>query len=247
MSMFKRMLSRVGVGNVTIDTQLEYDSYQAGSKVTGRILITGGSVPQTIQFIDIILMTKFRDSDGNHVTFELEKYPITGKIQVEANDSNSVDFYLQLPPDIPATLGHAKVWMHTIADVSNAVDPTDDDAVTILPHPVASGAIQALERLGFRLREAEIEEAHPEMDSHYPFIQELEFVPDRAFKGKLKELEMVCIGYDDHADLFFEIDKRKGFFGTSERHARVAFNINDAQDTGHMMTYFEQMIYDLTR
>jgi len=46
------------------------------------------------------------------------------------------------------------------------------DAVAIFPHPVAGGVIQALERLGFRLRDAEIEEAHPEMNSHYPFIQE---------------------------------------------------------------------------
>jgi len=57
----------------------------------------------------------------------------------------------------------------------------------------------------------------------------------------------VCIGYNGYADLFFEIEKRKGFFGTSERHVKVQFSSSNARDVGHLMAYLKKMIHGLTR
>ncbi|GAA3326684.1 hypothetical protein GCM10020331_063580 [Ectobacillus funiculus] len=55
------------------------------------------------------------------------------------------------------------------------MDPSDTDYIQVLPGTLMSDVMQAVQSLGFRLRQAECEELPHRLRGSVPFAQELEF------------------------------------------------------------------------
>jgi sporulation-control protein len=213
MSIFKKVFASIGIGAATVDTKLEKDVLTAGEEVRGVVDIRGGSTPQKIDEIYLSLYTTFvKEVDDKKFTDTalIDRFRLTESFTIYPNETKTVPFSFRLPNDTPITAGRTKIWISTGLDIKNAVDPTDKDFIKVLPNPVMDAVFQAVSNLGFRLREAECEEAPYRFRRRLPFIQEFEFVPVTGpFRGRLDELELVFFP-DSYGsvEVIMQVDRR---------------------------------------
>ncbi|GAA4824575.1 sporulation protein [Algivirga pacifica] len=210
MSFLKKTLAGIGIGNMKIDTILDFQEVEAGEEITGRIEITGGNASQELRGINILLMSQFHTEDGEEHVITLENYRIVDGTIVEPKEELTVDFSIPIPNDTPVSFGNSTTWLRTEADVAQAVDPEDNDEIIIAPHALQATVMEGIESLGFSLRQAEFEYAPPSLGGRLDFAQELEFAPNSnsIFARKMDELEVVFIMDAHSIKVYFEIDKK---------------------------------------
>jgi sporulation-control protein len=213
MSLMKKILSSVGIGAAAVDTKLEEERLTAGSDLKGIVDIKGGSVEQSIDGIYLFLMTKYEQKvDDKKITRDgvIDQFQLSESFVVQPEEQKQIPFSFPLADDVPLTVGKTRVWVHTGLDIKQALDPADRDFIQVLPNELMSSTFQALDELGFQLRQAECEQAPRHIHTRLPFIQEFEFVPvSGPFRGKLDELEVVFLSQSDkQLDMILEIDRR---------------------------------------
>lgn len=240
MSFFDKVFASVGIGSATVDTRLERDTYAPGELVKGVVEIRGGKIEQQIDDIYLSLNTTYlKESDDKkyHVTATIDRFRITSPFVIGKNDRKEIPFSFQLPYDTPLTIGRTKLWVTTGLDIKNAVDPGDKDDLKVVPDRLMTAVFNAIENLGFRLREADCEEASYHMRGRFPFVQEFEYVPTSGpFRGKLDELELVFRPTANGVtELLFQVDRRarglSGLFaeaaGMDETNVRLTVSASD--------------------
>lgn len=240
MSFFNKVFASVGIGSATVDTKLEKDTYMPGETVKGIVEIRGGKVNQQIDEIYLSLKTNYlRESDDRkyNVTATIDRFRVTAPFNIAANERKEIPFSFQLPYDTPLSIGRSKIWVTTGLDIKGAVDPSDKDYLKIIPNRLMAAVFNAIDNLGFRIREADCEEAPRRLRSRLPFVQEFEFVPvSGPFRGRLDELEVVFLpsGYGG-LDLLLQVDRRaRGLaslfseaLGTDETNLRLSVTDSD--------------------
>lgn len=213
MSFFNKVFASVGIGSATVDTKLERDTFAPGEEVNGVVEIRGGNVEQDIAEIYLTLNTTFMkeiDDKKFPQTGQIDKFRLTHPFRIGKNERKDIPFSFILPSDTPLSIGKTKVWVATGLEIRNAVDPTDKDFIRIVPNPLMSSVLKAIEDLGFRLREAECEQAPYRLRRRLPFVQEFEFVPiTGAFRGRLDELEVVFFPTSSNEmEMIMQVDRR---------------------------------------
>ncbi len=216
MSFVNKLLASVGIGSATVDTKIFRSQLVPGENVDGIVQIRGGNVEQNIDGIYLSLFTTYElKKDDHRVTAQTEigRYQLTQPLVIRPNEVKEVPFSFQLPLDTPITIGKTKVWVRTGLDIKNAVDPADRDYISIVPTPLVGAIFDSLGKLGFRLRNADCEQAKGIFRKRLPFIQEFEFVPvSGTFRGKLDELEVVFFPNPDGVEVLMEVDRKaRGF------------------------------------
>ncbi|WP_423798846.1 sporulation protein [Neobacillus sp. SAB-20_R2A] len=240
MSLFNKMFASVGIGAATVDTKLEKDTYMPGETVKGVVEIKGGKVDQQIDEIYLALNTTYlKESDDRKytVTATIDRFRITTPFKINVNEKREIPFTFQLPYDTPLSIGRSKVWVSTGLDIKGAVDPGDKDYLKVVPNQLMSAVFDAVDSLGFRIREADCEEAPRRLRGRLPFVQEFEFVPvSGSFRGRLDELEVVFFPAGNGGlDLMFQVDRKarglSGLFsealGTDETNVRMTVTNSD--------------------
>jgi sporulation-control protein len=215
MSIFKKLLARVGIGAATVDTRLYDDLLAPGEMLNGEVYITGGDVSQEIDDIYLYLATQYkREVDDTTVLEEciLMEYRLSERFSLQPKEVKVIPFSLPLPEETPLTLTDQPVYLRTGLDISTAVDPKDTDYIQVRPHPLMQLVLEALENLGFQLYKVDCE-YNPHFGGRYPFVQEFEFRPIGNYQGHLDELEIIFSIYSDVLEVFLEIDKRARGFG----------------------------------
>jgi sporulation-control protein len=213
MSLFNKMLASVGIGAAKVDTKLYESRLTAGDPLKGVVEIVGGNVEQTIDDIYLSLCATYvKEVDDRKVTKQaiVEKWKLSDPFTIGIGERKEIPFSVQLPADTPLTVGRTRVWLHTGLDIKNAIDPTDSDYVHIQPFPLMNAVFTAMDRLGFRLREAECKEVSYHLRKRLPFIQEFEFVPiSGEFRGKLDEVEIMFFpNSHEEIEMLIQIDRR---------------------------------------
>jgi sporulation-control protein len=213
MSFFNKVFASVGIGAASVDTKLEKDTLTAGEQVKGVVEIKGGNVEQQVDGIYLALHTTYvKESDDKKYTVsaQIDRFPLVDSFTIQPNERKEIPFSFQLPTDTPISLGRTKIWVSTGLDIKNAVDPTDKDYIKVIPNRLMSAVFQAVEDLGFRMREADCQEASYRLRKRLPFVQEFEFVPTSGqFRGKLDELEFVFFANsNDQMDIHMQVDRR---------------------------------------
>ncbi|MEH7115870.1 sporulation protein [Neobacillus vireti] len=240
MSFFNKVFASVGIGAAEVDTKLEKDTYMPGETVQGVVAIKGGKIDQQIDEIYLALNTTYlRESDERKysVTATIDRFRLTTPFTIRAKENKDIPFSFQLPYDTPLSIGRSKVWVTTGLDIKGAVDPSDQDYLKVVPNPLMSAVFETIDQLGFRLREADCEEAPRRLRGRLPFVQEFEFVPTSGlFRGRLDELEVVFFpGGNGTVDIMFQVDRRArglaGLFsealGTDETNVRLTITNED--------------------
>lgn len=213
MSFFNKMFASVGIGSAKVDTQLERDVVAPGDEVRGVVVIQGGNLEQSIDSIYLTLNTTYikeRDDKKYTQTGQVDKFKLTEPFTIRPNERREIPISFRLPSDVPLTIGRTKVWVATGLDIKNAVDPTDKDFVRVVPNRLMESVLNAVQGLGFRLREADCEEAPHRLRRRLPFVQEFEFVPvSGMFRGRLDELELVFFPTSsDEMEIMMQVDRR---------------------------------------
>lgn len=230
--MFKKILATVGIGAAKVDTRLINDTLMPGETIAGEVHIIGGNIPQNIDDIYLYVVTEYKQEvDDSTVTRECElvKYRLAERFSLQPQETKVVPFRVQLPYETPLTIGHQPVFLRTGLDISSALDPKDKDYLQVRPHPLMQQVLNALESLGFQLREVDCEYSH-HFGSRYPFVQEFEFRPIGKYRSQLDELEVIFSLHPDELQVFLEIDRKaRGFggflqeaFDMDERYARLS-------------------------
>ncbi len=213
MSFFNKVFASVGIGSAAVDTKLEKDTYMPGEIVNGVVEIKGGKVEQQVDEIYLTLNTTYlRESDDKKytVTASIDRFRLTTPFTVRPNEKKDIPFSFQLPFDTPLSIGRSKIWVTTGLDIKGGVDPSDKDYLKIVPNQLMSAVFKTIDNLGFRIREADCEEAPRRLRGRLPFVQEFEFVPTSGlFRGRLDELEVVFFPSGNGSlDIVFQVDRR---------------------------------------
>lgn len=250
MSLFNKILASVGIGAATVDTKLYKSTYTVGEQISGVVEIIGGNTEQHIDAIYLSLHTNFeREIDDKKVTdtATLSRILINEPFTIGANEKREIPFTFALPAIVPMTLGKTRVWIHTGLDIKNAVDPTDQDFIEIVPTNLANSVLRAVTSLGFRRRKVDCEQAPHYLRHQTPVVQEFEYTPtDSTYRRYLDELEVVFLNQSEMSvEVLLQVDRRArglgGFlseaFDMDESFVRVTIFAND-----HIPTKLEQAI-----
>lgn len=213
MSLFNKVFASVGIGSATVDTKLERDTLIPGEEVKGIVEVRGGSVEQQIDAIYLSLYTTYlKESDEKKYSVNslIDQVRLNEPFLIKSQETKQIPFSFKLPIDTPISLGRTKIWVATGLDIKNAVDPTDKDFIKVVPNPLMEAVLNAVNDLGFRLREAECEEAPYRLRKRLPFVQEFEFVPiTGSYKGRLDELEIVFFPSSNSiTDIYMQVDRK---------------------------------------
>lgn len=224
--MFKKILASVGIGAAKVDARLFDDTLMPGEAIAGEVHIIGGDVPQNVDDVYLYIVTEYKQEvDDSTVTRECElvKYRLAERFSLQPRETKVMPFSVQLPYETPLTIGHQPVYLRTGLDISSAIDPKDKDYLQVRPHPLMQQVLNAVESLGFQLKEVDCEYSR-HLGSRYPFVQEFEFRPIGKYRGRLDELEVIFSLHADGLEVFLEIDRKaRGFGGFFQE----AFDMND--------------------
>ncbi len=225
MSFFKNILSKVGIGSATVETELFNNLFVPGQPVEGVVNITGGSVIQEIDAVYLKIKSSYEDEveieDESESEADVTRAAEIMRLQISdlftLNPEEKVKFDLNfvLPWDTPATVGKTVTWVETGLDIKMAIDPRDKDYLNVTLHPLAELVLDAAVALGFGIGEVVCEPAPAAMEMRVPFVQEFELKPVKGtFKNRLDEIELVFKPFPDSIQVFMEVDRKaKGMFG----------------------------------
>ncbi|MGP0584496.1 sporulation protein [Paenibacillus timonensis] len=239
MSFFKKMLASVGIGSAQVNTELDTIEVRLGGEISGTIDVEGGQTDQTIGNIYVKLKTNYlRESNDRKIraTGTIAKSLVTEGFQLRAGERRQFPFRFRLPDQMPVTLHNVPIWVESGLDIDLAVDPKDEDLIHVLPDAKMQTVLDAVDLLGFRLREVTNDYA-PKLGGALPFVQEFEYVPGTKFRGYLDELEILFFPRGESLELVLQIDRRarglSGLFAEAmeldERFVRVPLSKEELQ------------------
>lgn len=227
------LLSRFGIGSATIDLIPEETAVQPGGEVAAHLELEGGSADQTIDDIEIALVTRFqaeRHDDSYPAQYVLWETEFKEGFTVEAEMDRSLDVPpIQVPVFTPVTKGESEVWIQTGLDIEWVVDPSDEDQLDVQPGPCLQGVLDAMEELDFGLRSVANEEAKTRF-TPLPFVQRFAFRGGSGpFAGKLDEVVLTPIRAEGNEGLIvlMTVDRLGDAEIGDERHARLTVDTDD--------------------
>lgn len=220
--MFKKFLSKIGIGAATVDLILDNNSSRVGEEVTGKIQIQGGNVDQQIGSIYVNLEIRVH-SEEKIVQRRVESVLIAKNVTIGAGQHTQFPFRYTLP-ELPQSSKMVFYNFHTTLNIPGAINKHDSDTFYVLPRPSVALVQEALKSLGFQ-------ESHDSGEFN-GFYQEFEYkVATGPFLGRIDELEVVLFPVQDGVHLHIELDKRGrglgGFlaeaFDMDEQYAEIVF------------------------
>ncbi|MEZ0369193.1 MAG: sporulation protein [Candidatus Sericytochromatia bacterium] len=207
--MFDKMLSRVGIGSARVDTILHNFEVARGDMLKGEIRMYGGKAPQVINKFDLELVTTYQQElkpGASGYKLSLRHHSLAEHFTLGAGEEKVLNFELLVPIATPISLGSTKSWIDTLVDVNWALDPKDNDPITILPDPATAHVLAALLELGY---------AHTEQSGVYlamsgeydmPFMQAFEFKATKPVPGMPAELSLLIQANSYDAEIHLELD-----------------------------------------
>jgi sporulation-control protein len=101
--------------------------------------------------------------------------------------------------------------VRTELSVAKSVDRGDLDAVEVHPLPAQEQILAAFDRLGFRLRHADVERGGIYgVRQELPFYQEIEYAAPPEHAASLDEVEVTFVADGSGTEVILEFDKRGG-------------------------------------
>lgn len=201
------VLTRIGIGSATIDLIPEQRTVQPGEEIHAHLELKGGASAQTVDDIDIALITRYEEegAEGNNfwTQYGLWTTEFTDGFTVEAGADRSIDVPpIQVPPSTPVTLDTTTVWIQSALDISWAVDPSDVDQIEVRPSDALQAVLDALEdQLDCRLEMVKNVETETDLTSH-PFVQMFQFGGgDGPLAGALDHFTIAPIPSEEADDL----------------------------------------------
>ncbi|WP_157722063.1 sporulation protein [Tumebacillus avium] len=203
--MFKKFLSKIGIGAATVNLVLDDARGRIGEEVIGKILVEGGNVEQQIDAINVDFNMEMK-LDDRTARSRIQSLTVARNLQVKPGDKLEFPFR-HLLPELPQTSRYVRYTYHTRLDIPEALDKHDFDEFGVLPNLSIATVQSALHKLGFTEKF--------ESGVFNGYYQEFEYRPmEGPFAGRISELEVVYITEANGVRMHVEIDKKgKGLLG----------------------------------
>lgn len=219
--MFKKLLASVGIGAAKVDTLILSEHLVPGGVLKIEIQIAGGDVAQTINGLDLRLMTmaEVEHQDGeSQQAMQLHHWHLDETFIIGEGEQLSDQFELTLPLETPLTAlncrrNQTRVWLETGLDIAQGLDGRDRDALRIGPTREMATVLEAVAECGFSLYSADVEKGQlrgPDFASSVGCYQELEFRPAGFGSVRFKEVEVSFVAQPGITHVMLEVDRRFG-------------------------------------
>ncbi|MFE7896234.1 sporulation protein [Streptomyces sp. NPDC057424] len=237
---FKRLLGSLGVGGPTVDTVLHAGAARPGGALTGQVHLKGGDADFDIEHITLELVARVEAEHGegeSEGVVAFERFTVGGGFRLGAGQQHSVPFTVALPWETPITELHGQglgivLGVRTELAVAGARDKGDLDQLNIAPLPVQEAILEALGRLGFGFKSADLEYGRiGGTGQQLPFYQEIELTPAPQYAHQVNEIEVTFLADPGGIEVVLEADKRGGFFsGGHDALTRFTVGHHDSRD-----------------
>ncbi|MGW3146096.1 sporulation protein [Streptomyces sp. NPDC001177] len=237
---FKRLLGSLGVGGPTVDTVLDPAPVRPGGTLAGQVHLKGGTSDFDIEHITLELVARVEaahedgESEGAVV---FDRFTVGGGFRLAEGGLRSVPFSVVLPWETPITELYGQplgivLGVRTELSVAGAKDKGDLDQLNVAPLPAQEAVLEALGRIGFGFRSADLEYGRiGGTGQQLPFHQELELSPPAQYAHQLNEIEVTFLAGPGGVEVVLEADQRGRFF--SEGHdalTRFSVGHHDCRD-----------------
>jgi sporulation-control protein len=232
---FKKFMAKLGKGSAQVDLILDQHQYKLGEQINGQLVITGGTVEQEINKIDVDFMMSVRA--GEHIqTVLINRFPFPESFKIQPSEKKTYSFSYQLPQNLLLSCNSVSYYFITHLDIAAGVDSTDRDPIDILPPDRLQNILYAFDRLGFR-------EKHDSrsFDGH---MQEFELAPTSMLVNEVEEVEFVAAIAETGIHLLLEVDLRT-FFGEKEVKRELWLDNQLLDDQNALIDYLQQVLLEM--
>ncbi|CAM4165936.1 sporulation protein [Paenibacillus alkaliterrae] len=218
MFIFKKVLSRIGIGGVKVDLELASSEVTAGEAVEGIVRIQGGSVEQLLHACEINLYAEYTSYETNpqgeqrtrSVKTVIQSYTLELDFVLQPYENRELPCSLLIPLHTPPRLTREKVWLQTAISLEKAVDPSDKDVIEVLPDPLLRRFLNTMERLGFFMVKSRLTENGVTDSSPDPYVHRIVYrVPDE-YREELHEVTATPIWMTDALHIALQITRKQG-------------------------------------
>ena len=219
--MFQKVMASFGQGGATVDARILDRHVRPGGTLHGEVMLTGGQVDQEVESLGVTLLARVEQESKNGDTPTVVDLPfqnvhLAGKELVRANAQIKVPFEIQMPWETPVTTVFGKyltgmaVGLQTNLNLARTmVDPQDVDAIPIEPVPAQHRILDAMSRLGFQFRSANlVKERMDGADQQLPFFQEINFAPSQNFAKVFNEVSVTFLARPRDVQVVLDVNKR---------------------------------------
>lgn len=219
--MFQKVMATFGQGGATVDARILDRNVRPGGTLHGEVLLVGGQVDQEVESLAVTLLARVERESGNGADPEVVDMPfqnvhLAGRELVRAGAQIKVPFEVQMPWETPITTVFGKyltgmaVGLQTNLNLSRTVvDPQDVDAVPIEPVPAQHRLLDAMSRLGFQFRSANlVQERVDGADQQLPFFQEINFGPSPNFAKAFNQVAVTFLARPRDVQVVLDVHKR---------------------------------------
>lgn len=219
--MFQKVMASFGQGGATVDARILDRNVRPGGTLHGEVLLVGGQVDQEVESLGVTLLARVEreSTNGNEPTvvdLPFQNVHLAGKEMVRAGAQIKVPFEVQIPWETPITTVFGKyltgmaVGLQTNLNLSRTVvDPHDVDAVPIEPVPAQHRILDAMSRLGFQFRNANlVKERVSGADQQLEFFQEINFGPPPKFASVFHEVAVTFLTRPRDVQVVLDVTKR---------------------------------------
>jgi sporulation-control protein len=235
---FARVLRAFGVGGPSVDTVLPDPSARPGGTLRGQVRVAGGEYDVLIDNVVLGLVTRVEAEDGEAL-LEFHRVSVAGNFTLAAGARTDIPFAVEMPWETPVTHLSAKpltgmtMGLRTELSVAKAVDKGDLDEVAIHPLPAQERILAAFDRLGFRLRHADLESGGIYgVRQELPFYQEIQYEPPAELTSSMDEVEVTFVADAAGVEVILEFDKRGGLVSKGrDTYARYRVEHEEAETT----------------
>lgn len=223
MSLFKKTLSNLGIGDAKVDAEVTGNVLLPGQNNTMIIHLYGGAHVQRIERVEVNLQCRYWSETAIPPVDDEALEPIAPKryeswsplfewqhntpFEIGSGQRHDLSIDVMVPWNTPVTIDDAKLWLEiTIVD-TNGKKTIEYQSLTVRPESLMDTVLTSLESNGFRLRQVKCEALDGFIS---PYAQTFEWVPvDGPFHGCLRELTVLMYRDQDHLKLWFDVDRRQ--------------------------------------
>lgn len=220
--MFQKVMASLGQGGATVDALILDRNVRPGGTLHGEVLLVGGQVDQEVESLAVTVLARVErtghGSDGapEVVDMPFQNVQLSGRELVRAGAQIKVPFEVQLPWETPVTTVFGKyltgmaVGLQTNLNLSRTVvDPQDVDAIPIEPLPAQHRILDAMSRIGFQFRSANLAQNRLDgADQQLPFFQEINFAPPQNFARIFNEVAVTFLARPRDVQVVLDVNKR---------------------------------------
>ncbi|WP_418792376.1 sporulation protein [Phosphitispora sp. TUW77] len=202
--MLKKMLASIGIGAAAIDLEILTPQVEPGQTLKGTVKISGGTIEQEVQKIEISLLLKstYYDNMQSRILNKVVSSVIIAEktvIKPGYEKIMPVSFEIPFAKNMPISRGRTRYFLQTNAYIRNAVDPVDHDDILVVPNKYFKMLFDALAHLGFHEKNNS-----GDFDG---FLQEFYYTPTTFFAQDIKEIKVSAKVKKSEMNITIKLDK----------------------------------------